>query len=470
MQSVINTVKGTALGFADKLTPILKESKFKETGVLTPEEFVLAGDHLVHHCPTWQWAGVAVLVCNGPVTPPPAALVPVPCYKRCKHMEYSMEHEKVLEEEGDEDGGWVDTHHYADAASSGLSEQVQEMTLGPSVSRSIVLKVLGSCCSLYSWGKDSQVAKLTSLLPKVQFLIVPTQATVLSKDEAAAAAAPSSAGDGDPSSLDGGIVSTRTYDLNITYDNYYRTPRLWLYGYDEKREPLSMEAMYEDISQDHAKKTVTMEAHPHLPGPPMASVHPCRHAEVMKKIIQTVTEGGRGVGRAHVPHRVPQVCPGRHSHHRVRLHPELCRYCAVHVAAFARELKFSPAVRRYFLNLKYGVRWRRPMHSWPGQLEKEAVSFSSSSSSDADSDTDVYLVSGSEDSDDCELSSSSGDNKDSGEANIATAREWILLYVDNPPVKAHRFPFLAIPGKTFILSSPGDIMEYIQQFLDDELI
>ena len=29
------------------------------------------------------------------------------------------------------------------------------------------------------------------------------------------------------------ILQTRTYDLNITYDNYYRTPRLWLFGYDE---------------------------------------------------------------------------------------------------------------------------------------------------------------------------------------------------------------------------------------------
>ncbi len=35
--------------------------------------------------------------------------------------------------------------------------------------------------------------------------------------------------------------------------------------------------MYDDISQDHAKKTVTMETHPHLPGPPRASVHPCRY-------------------------------------------------------------------------------------------------------------------------------------------------------------------------------------------------
>ena len=29
------------------------------------------------------------------------------------------------------------------------------------------------------------------------------------------------------------IVHTRTYDLHITYDNYYRTPRVWLSGYSE---------------------------------------------------------------------------------------------------------------------------------------------------------------------------------------------------------------------------------------------
>ena len=30
-----------------------------------------------------------------------------------------------------------------------------------------------------------------------------------------------------------GILQTRTYDLNITYDKYYQTPRIWLFGYDE---------------------------------------------------------------------------------------------------------------------------------------------------------------------------------------------------------------------------------------------
>eukprot|EP00918_Siedleckia_nematoides_P024537 GHVU01053101.1.p2 GENE.GHVU01053101.1~~GHVU01053101.1.p2 ORF type:complete len:148 (+),score=20.08 GHVU01053101.1:182-625(+) len=32
-----------------------------------------------------------------------------------------------------------------------------------------------------------------------------------------------------------GILHTRTYDLSITYDKYYQTPRLWLFGFDEAR-------------------------------------------------------------------------------------------------------------------------------------------------------------------------------------------------------------------------------------------
>jgi ubiquitin-like-conjugating enzyme ATG3 len=32
---------------------------------------------------------------------------------------------------------------------------------------------------------------------------------------------------------DDNILKTRTYDLSITYDKYYQTPRMWLFGYDE---------------------------------------------------------------------------------------------------------------------------------------------------------------------------------------------------------------------------------------------
>ena len=37
------------------------------------------------------------------------------------------------------------------------------------------------------------------------------------------------------SESESGVLQTRTYDLNISYDKYYQTPRLWLYGYDEVR-------------------------------------------------------------------------------------------------------------------------------------------------------------------------------------------------------------------------------------------
>lgn len=56
MENIINSLKSVALSVGEKFVPVLKESKFKETGVLTPEEFIVAGDYLVHCFPTWKWA------------------------------------------------------------------------------------------------------------------------------------------------------------------------------------------------------------------------------------------------------------------------------------------------------------------------------------------------------------------------------------------------------------------------------
>eukprot|EP00669_Euglena_mutabilis_P001260 TRINITY_DN1157_c0_g1_i1.p2 TRINITY_DN1157_c0_g1~~TRINITY_DN1157_c0_g1_i1.p2 ORF type:complete len:163 (-),score=78.73 TRINITY_DN1157_c0_g1_i1:133-621(-) len=101
--------------------------------------------------------------------------------------------------------------------------------------------------------------------------------------DAAACAAP----DADGAAAE--LVRSRTYDLTITYDKYYQTPRVWLFGYNEDGAPLTKEQIFEDIYADYSNKTTSIETHPYL-GLPCVSIHPCRHAEMMKRMIDRLNE------------------------------------------------------------------------------------------------------------------------------------------------------------------------------------
>ncbi|GBP70039.1 Ubiquitin-like-conjugating enzyme ATG3, partial [Eumeta japonica] len=239
-------------------------------------------------------------------------------------IEYCEDKEKIIEDDQDGDGGWVDTHHYDAAGVQNIEEKVCDMTLEAADGNESDDEKSGADDDDEDGeAEDMEQFQESGLLDEVDPVDIDTvpidtrdagEVTSMllaywierisdrrrnglvgrwsgtQRKASKSKVETKNKSDGDE------IIKTRTYDLHITYDKYYQTPRLWLIGYDENRSLLTVEQMYEDVSQDHAKKTVTMESHPHLSGPSMASVHPCRHAEVMKKIIETVTESGGEMG------------------------------------------------------------------------------------------------------------------------------------------------------------------------------
>lgn len=78
----------------------------------------------------------------------------------------------------------------------------------------------------------------------------------------------------------------RKYSLYIMYSPAYKTPRLYLSGYLASGEPLPPHLMMDDIVGDYKDKTVTLEDFPFFAhSVKMASVHPCKHASVMKTLL-----------------------------------------------------------------------------------------------------------------------------------------------------------------------------------------
>eukprot|EP01067_Filipodium_phascolosomae_P006384 Filipodium_phascolosomae@DN4649_c0_g1_i1.p1 len=81
-----------------------------------------------------------------------------------------------------------------------------------------------------------------------------------------------------PPPVEVGDGSVRRYDVSITYDSFYCTPRLWLFGIDEStRRPLKPKEVFQDVMGKYQDTTASVDPHPST-GMPTLSIHPCRHA------------------------------------------------------------------------------------------------------------------------------------------------------------------------------------------------
>ena len=244
----------TAIGYfwkaREMLTPTLKKTAFLTKGVLTPEEFVQAGDELVYRCPTWSWQSG-----DKPYLPPDKQYLitrNVPCQDRVATLEV-LPIQDLAEGDGDDD--WM---------LSSMPKQQQNIE-----DDFDVIDEEGEVVE-----QQKQDVEIEEYADMADF-----------EDENVLQ-------DGDAVADTDHILKVRTYDLTLTYDKYYQTPRIWMTGKSATGQPLTAKETMEDVMTDYANKTVTMEAHPFLPGP-HASIHPCKHGRVMKTIVRNLIDSSK---------------------------------------------------------------------------------------------------------------------------------------------------------------------------------
>lgn len=316
----------------ERLTPVLTATQL-ERGLLTPAEFVAAGDALVAASPSWAWEGG-----DPPLQRPylPAAkqfLVTrgVPCARRVGDA--AVEDAAAAAAAGDGHGvelAGADTESAASGAGGrrrapgpGLGgaakpapSDYEDVGAAVAALRQSPRRRGGGRASPASTEAPAAAATRPPTTPApgsaaaadgfdIASLEDPAVAAVV--DPAAAAPAlrtrPAPATTGAQLTVPAPAAATssttpdrppepqlRRYDLYVTYDNYYRTPRVYLAGVDAATGGrLSPGAMLEDVATDYANTTATVEAHPHLArAGPVLSVHPCKHAAAMRALLAGV--------------------------------------------------------------------------------------------------------------------------------------------------------------------------------------
>ncbi|TDL26015.1 hypothetical protein BD410DRAFT_784028 [Rickenella mellea] len=294
-----HAIQRNIFALRDYLSPVLKESKFKEHGRITPEEFVAAGDFLAYKFPVWTWEKGDASKARDYLPSDKQYLVTrgVPCLRRATSLAYTdadEDAERLLSfgdssapGDGDE---WVETHagrkpNHDTAASAGEIGDIPDIDADAD----------GAANALGNMSlSGSKAAPPAGETPDLDDIPDMEEELEGGDDEATAAPSGPTGGVIDASEVEvakGNLLQVRTYDVMITYDKYYQTPRIWLLGYDENGSPLTPPQVFQDISADHAFKTVTIEAFPHSKSLQAASVHPCKHASVMKKVIERMNAG-----------------------------------------------------------------------------------------------------------------------------------------------------------------------------------
>jgi ubiquitin-like-conjugating enzyme ATG3 len=250
-----NVLHSTVVSVSDSLglVSLQTESEFHQKGVLTPQEFVSAGDLLVLKCTSWTWSPGQGNIDYLPKDKQCLITRKVACRQAYKASDGNQK-DKTQSIQSDI-GDWELT-----------AEEQQEKD-----SKEVALGVVETSGTQPVGDEDSDSEPVGDMEDFVD------EEIDLIEDSAAA--------------KQSDFEKLRSYDISITYDKLYATPRVWLFGYSENLQPLSSKQIFMDISDDHAQKTVTMETHPCF-GNSWATIHPCKHSHVMQKFVARSADSG----------------------------------------------------------------------------------------------------------------------------------------------------------------------------------
>ncbi len=219
----------------------------------------------------------------------------LPCQRRAFEVEDYAGGAAAAEEvdaDGGAGGGWLE----ARAGEEGSEEEeacgFEALPLPPALAAAAARDISAGAAPPPP-GLSASPAAAAADVPDISALALGSAAA---GSATAAAAAPRVVADEDddaavppPAAAAGQDQGLRYYDAIVSYDKYHQVPRIYFFGYGGAgRAPLSAEEMLADVASGYAagaRKTVTVEAHPHVRrGGRLISVHPCQHAPVLRRL------------------------------------------------------------------------------------------------------------------------------------------------------------------------------------------
>lgn len=262
MEDAMRFLKNTR----EYLTPVLTESQFLSKGMLTPEEFVIAGDHLIRTSPSWSWESGEPSKIRPYLPPNKQYLVTrgVPSFRRISALEVDsfIDENIFLNQEEEGAGGGKEGGEEGGGETKKVEEEWFYTHSGNTTSSSSAPPAAAA-----SSQQQAPPAPTSSSNKEEEYLDMEDESLTLDEVTQGISHLKAS-GSGEATPGNDNLLKVRRYDVSLTYDNYYRTPRVWLFGYDENNgSPLEPTAIFEDVMTDYAKRTVTIDPHPHLSKP-----------------------------------------------------------------------------------------------------------------------------------------------------------------------------------------------------------